>query len=211
MAIVSMYDVVGYYNSVIKSFMDQGYVISPTTMNGGYTHVDGYTDLINPRNKKSIIKVFVVNNFRSVENYFCTTIKVMARKYNWNGRFTSSNFWLDDGDLISEKIFFQIKEHLAFADNIDDLTRIIDLRRQRRNTNTTIEKKKKLVSINRLSGDCIDSIMEKINRIHGFKRATASCIEEIYSYMSDNGFDRPRLKGEVIFSFNNRSGRIKLS
>lgn len=63
MAVISINDITSHYNSVIKSFMEQGYIISPTTVYGGYQYVDGYTDLVNLNDKKSIIRIFVMHEY----------------------------------------------------------------------------------------------------------------------------------------------------
>jgi len=211
MSVISMNSIVCYYNSVIKQFMDDGYVISPVTTNGSYARVNGYTDLVNTRNKKSIIRVFVTNDCRSTDNYYYTIIKVVARKYEWDGRYFGRNLWSDCGELLSEKTFYQVKENQAYADNLDEFDRIRALRRQRRAVCTT-NSTKKVVKLNRLSADFVDRIMERINKCHGFKRATASCIDEVYSYRGERGYySSARFRGEVTFSFNNRSGRITLT
>lgn len=56
MAIFNIKDIIRQYNSVIKSFMDQGYIISPITMYGGYHYVDGYTDLVNLMIRKASLE-----------------------------------------------------------------------------------------------------------------------------------------------------------
>lgn len=210
MAIVSMKDIIGYYNSVIKSFMDQGYVISPTTMNGGYSRVNGYTDLIKLNDKKTIMRIFVVHDYSSDCDCYYDIIKIIAKEYEWDGKFSSRNLWLDYGKSLSEKTFYQLKENRAYADTLEEFKQIKEIRRQRKVFRETPSTKKSY-PINKLSADFIDRIMERINRLHGFKRATASCLEEVYSYIDCPYYNRSRFKGEVIFAFNNKRGRISLS
>ena len=217
MAVVSIKDVVSYYNSVIKSFMDQGYVISPTTMYGGYRGVYGYTDLVNITKKKSFLRIFLTQEYCSDDqyydygNYHYYMIRIIAKKYEWDGKIKcmmSAN--PDFGKLLSEKCFYQIKENRAYTENLDELKQIRELMSKRRAYNREEAYPKKSYKINKLSADFIDSIMERINRLHGFKHATASCIEDVRSYVYKGSQGNTKFKGEVIFKFNDRCGRIAL-
>ena len=217
MAVVSIKDVVSYYNSVIKSFMDQGYVISPTTMYGGYRGVYGYTDLVNITKKKSFLRIFLIQDYCSdgqyydYGNYHYYMIRIIVKKYEWDGKIKCMmNANPDFGKLLSEKCFYQIKENRAYTETLDELKQISKLRSKRKESHREAANIKKSYKINKLSAEFIDSIMERINHLHGFKRATASCIEDVRSYMYEGSQGNVRFKGEVICKFNNRSCRIAL-
>ena len=210
MAVVSIKDVVSYYNSVIKSFMDQGYVISPTTMHGGYRNVNGYTDLVKLTGNKTIVRVFLTNEYITDDGYYYYMIRVIANKYEWDGKFQCMNLHYDYGELLSEKCFYQIKENCAYTETLDELKQAREIRCKRRASNREEIYPKKSYKINKLSAEFIDSIMERINRLHGFKRATASCIEDVRSYIYEGSQGNTKFKGEVIFKFNDRGGRISL-
>ena len=210
MATVSIKDVVSYYNSVVKSFMDQGYVISPTTMHGGYRNVNGYTDFVKLTGKKSIIRVFLTNEYISTCDYYYYMIRVIAIEHEWNDELSCMNLFYDNGKLLSEKCFYQIKENRAYTETLDELKQIREIRCKRRASSREEIYPKKSYKINKLSADFIDSIMERINRLHGFKRATASCIKDVRSYIYEGSQGNTKFKGEVIFKFNDRCGRISL-
>ena len=217
MAVVSIKDVISYYNSVIKSFMDQGYVISPTTMYGGYRGVYGYTDLVNITKKKSFLRIFLIQEYCSdgqyydYDNYNYYMIRIIAKKYEWDGKIKCMmNANPDFGKLLSEKRFYQIKENRAYTETLDELKQISELRSKRKESHREAANIKKSYKINKLSAEFIDSIMERINHLHGFKRATASCIEDVRSYMYEGSQGNVRFKGEVICKFNNRSCIIAL-
>ena len=210
MATVSIKDVVSYYNSVIKSFMDQGYVISPTTMHGGYRNVNGYTDLVKLTGNKSIIRVFLTNEYISTGDYYYYMIRVIAKEYKWNDELSCMNLFYDDGKLLSEKCFYQIKENRAYTETLNELKQIREIRCKRRLSSCEEIYPKKSYKINKLSAEFIDSIMERINSLHGFKRATASCIKDVRSYIYEGSQGNTKFKGEVIFKFNDRGGRISL-
>ena len=216
MAVISISDIIRYYNSVIKSFMDQCYIISPTTMYGGYQYVDGYTDLVNLNDKKSIIRIFVMREYCSdgyyydYNSYKYSIIKIIAKKYEWDGKFKCMNCRPEFGNLISEKRFYQIKENYLYVDTLDELKQIREIQRKRKKSHRKTPNTKKSYPLNKLSVKFIHSIMERINSIDGFKLATASCIESVCSYQCVDRKNNARLKGEVTFKFNNRIGRISL-
>ena len=210
MAVVSIKDVVSYYNSVIKYFIDKGYVISPTTMHGSYRNVNGYTDLVKLTGKKSILRIFLTNEYFSTGDYYYYMTRVIAKEYKWNGELSCMNLFYDDGNLLAEKCFYQIKENRAYTETLDELIQIREIRGKRRASRRGTTDAKKSYKINKLSAEFIDSIMERINRLHGFKRATASCIEDVRSYVYEGSQGDTKFKGEVICKFNDRSCRIAL-
>ena len=217
MAIISIKDIIRHYNSVIKSFMDQGYIISPITRYGGYHYVDGYTDLVNLNDKKSFIRIFVMCEYCSDGSYYDSKsykyyiTKILAKKYEFDGKFRPMSARPDCGKLISEKSFYQIKENCLYADTLDDLKQIREIQRKRKESRRVVSDVKSY-PINKLSAEFIDSIMERINAIRGFKRATASCIESVCSYqcVDRENSAKAKFSGVVKFNFNNRCGRINL-
>ena len=217
MAIISIKDIIRQYNSVIKSFMDQGYIISPITMYGGYHYVDGYTDLVNLNDKKSFIRIFVMREYCSEGSYYdsksykYSITKILVKKYEFDGKFKPMSARPDCGKLISERRFYQIKENYLYADTLDDLKQIREIQRKRKESRRVVSDVKSY-PINKLSAEFIDSIMERINSIRGFKRATASCIESVCSYQCVDRLNNAKAKfnGVVKFNFNNKCGRIDL-
>lgn len=217
MAIFSIKDIIRHYNSVIKSFMDQGYIISPTTMYGSYHYVDGYTDLVNLNDKKNFIRIFAMREYYSDGSYYDSNsfkyyiTKILAKKYDFDGKFKPISARPDCGKLISEKCFYQIKENYLYADTLDDLKQIRETQRKRKESRRKASDVKSY-PINKLSAEFIDSIMERINSIYGFKRATASCIESVCSYQCVDRQNNAKAKfsGLVTFKFNNRCGKINL-
>ena len=218
MAIFNIKDIIRQYNSVIKSFMDQGYIISPITMYGGYHYVDGCTDLVNLNDKKSIIRIFVMSEYCSDGSYYdpksfkYSITKILAKKYEFDGKFKPISARPDCGKLISEKCFYQIKENYLYADTLDDLKQIREIQCKRKESRRKVSDTEKSYPINKLSAEFIDSIMERINSIRGFKRATASCIESVCSYQCADRQNSAKTKfsGVVTFKFNNKCGRISL-
>ena len=217
MAIISIKDIISQYNSVIKSFMDQGYIISPTTMYGGYNYVDGYTDLVNLKDKKNFIRIFVMREYCSdgcyydSKSYKYAITKILAKKYEWDSKFKPISARPDCGKLISEKCFYQIKENYLYADTLEELKQIREIQRKRKESRHKASEVKSY-PINKLPAEFIDIIMERINSIRGFKCATASCIESVRSYqcVDRQNSNKAKFSGVVEFNFNNKCGRINL-
>lgn len=217
MAVISINDITRHYNSVIKSFMEQGYIISPTTMYCGYQYVDGYTDLVNLNDKKSIIRIFVMREYCSDDYYYdynsykYSITKIIAKKYEWDGKFKCMNCRPELGKLVSERRFYQIKENYLYVDTLDELKKIREIQRKRKASRRKTSNTNKSYPLSKLSVKFIDSIMKRINSIDGFKLATASCIESVCSYLCVDRRNNTRFKGEVTFKFNNRISRIVLN
>ena len=216
MAVISIKDIIRHYNSVIKSFMDQDYIISPTTMDRGYQYVDGYTDLVNLNDKKSIIRIFVMREYCSYGSYYNSNsykysiIKIIAKKYEWDGKFKCMNYRPELGKLVSERCFYQIKENYLYVETLDELKQIREIQRKRKASRRKTPNTKKSYPLSKLSVKFIDSIMKRINSVDGFKCATTSCIESVCSYQCVDSQNNARFKVEVTFKFNNRIGRISL-
>lgn len=216
MTVFSVKDIIRHYNSVIKSFMDQDYIISPTTMDRGYQYVDGYTDLVNLNDKQSIIRIFVTHEYCSDGSYYdsksykYSIIKIIAKKYEWDGKFKCMNCRPELGKLVSERRFYQIKENYLYVDTLDELKQIREVQRKRKASRRKTSNTKKSYPLSKLSVKFIDSIMKRIKSIDGFKLATASCIESVCSYRCVDSRNNTRFKGEVTFKFNNRIGRLNL-
>ena len=217
MAVVNIKDIISHYNSVIKSFMDQDYIISPTTVYGGYHYADGYTDLINLNDKKSIIRIFVMHEYcldgshYDSNSYNYSIIKIIAKKYEWDGKFKSTNCRPELGNILSERSFYQIKENYLYVDTLYELKQIREIQRKRKKSHRKTPNTKKSYPLNKLSSEFIDSIMKRINSIDGFKYATTDCIESVCSYRCVDRRNNTRFKGEVTFKFNNRIDRIVLN
>lgn len=217
MTVFSVKDIVRHYNSVIKSFMDKCYIISPTTMDRGYQYVDGYTDLVNLNDKKSIIRIFVMHEYCSDGSYYDSNsykysiIRIIAKKYEWDGKFKCMNCRPELGKFVSEMCFYQIKENYLYVDTLDELKQIREIQRKRKASRRKTPNTKKSYPLSKLSVKFIDSIMKRINSIDGFKLATTSCIESVCSYRCVDRRNNTRFKGEVTFKFNNRIGRIVLN
>jgi hypothetical protein len=212
MTILTANGFVKLYNDMINSYIAQGWLISPVTMNGSYTYTKGYIDLVNP-NKKAIIRAFVLEKWERLDNInsYTYTTRITFREFPWNGLYTPQNIYLDRAAVVlSDNMFINIDDNKhIYTDSLDEYKRICDIRSKReaiKQENTNI----KSFEIKKLSNKFIDSIMERVNNIRGFKNATVSCINSIIMYRHDRLCYGSRVFGEIKFSQNGHYGSITL-
>lgn len=213
--------------------MANGWVISPMTVNGSYSNVKHYIDLINHNDRSHLIRVWVYYTIQNLTPYggynYTDVVKVFAKKYKWNGKFKPQTCYPDydgDGEYIADaRVFYQIddssyrsherKQSTIYTEDVNEVANIIKLRSDR----YLRKQRGKKVAVcswkytrDKVSANFIDSIMERINRIRGFKHATASCIEniKIFKEEDDDYGRRYKFSANVYYSFNGKSGQISL-
>lgn len=205
------------YSNIIKSYLDKGYIISPQLAYRGFIGVKSFIDLTNPKEKDMIYRVWVKDDY-DYEVYHCFLIKIEVRKYDrkiYKGTLLPHN-----GDIVDKKSFFTIStENGVYTDDENEIKQINERRSARREMNEFLNKTNTYhirdVEIEKVSADFIDNIMARINRVRGFKRANATCIQKItlyrnsyYNYRRDKR--DYRLEAKISFSFNGNTGNIYL-
>jgi len=222
------------YSAFIKGYFDRGFVISPfITGNNGWPinlafFQKGLTffDLINPEEKNTIYRMWIKNICDS--DTHCDTpnesLKIEVRQYD--RKIFRNTLWPEDGNLVDEKTFFFVSKtdvDSLYTDNESEIE-LINKRRFDRGVlhdslkRLAAENKRRSLGIEKLSANFIDSIMARINNKPGFKHATATCINTVLLYKESYYYDRKRrkklvskLKAQVLFSYNSKTGRICLS
>ena len=220
------------YSNLIKDYLNKGYVISPFTIGDGfgfssvnYFFQKGLTffDLINPKEKNVIYRVWL----KPAYSKDLELLKIEVRKYN--RKVFCGTLRPDEGDIVNEKSFFVVSgtEKRAYTDSEDEITRINKCRSDRRALQESLErsffKNGRYLEVDKLPADFIDSIMVRINRVRGFKRANATCIKTVTLYKESpvtlykgSRYDWRRdkqvnkLKAHVFFSYNGKAGHIYL-
>jgi len=206
------------YNAIVKSYLDRGFIMSPLTHGGGFSGTESHMDLIDPKDRRHLYRVWLMYDETKV-NYetlkYAETLNVITRRYDTNSKRT---IWPDEGELIDSVTYYVVKRGKAYAESIDEMVAISKRRYDRcRNKayveNNTGSEYRRCVPLTALSDKFVDNIMAKINRVRGFKRASASCIKQVvlykdsyYSYYEKK--TKYTLKGRVDYSFNNKEGVI---
>lgn len=234
MTICTAKDIMSAYTSIVSSLMADGWVISPMTASGAYCNVKHYIDLINYNDRSHLIRVWVYYTIQNLTPYggynYNDVVKVFAKKYKWDGKIKPQNCYPDydgDGEYIADaRVFYQIYEStnsrpsrriqsLIFTEDVNEVGNIVKLRSERylrKQCGKKVAVCSWEYSRDKVSANFIDRIMERINRVRGFKRATASCIESIKIFKDEDSEygHRHKFSASVYYSFNGKSGQICL-
>jgi hypothetical protein len=230
---VNAFEVNVAFTNIIKSYLDQGFVISTRTANGSYSDAEMYVDMVKGDLKKGdpiyrIWKLISRNETvdeipskRSFEKHW-DVINLVVKRYIFDG---TSTYWPNYGDVISEKKFYIISHGKVVTDDVNDVVDVWKLRLQRwensYNNNYLYGNEKynpdheRYIKLENLPAKFVDSIMKRINKIRGFKKAKPSCIDSVklYNYNEYNclyGKSTFKLKAAVQFTFNGRRDTIIL-
>ena len=219
MAIVTINNLNDIVNRVASDLMGKGYVISNFTHGGSYSNTEGHLDMIKPNDKSHIIRIWAVTYVYDIDDEIyrlidATVIRVSkyTQKDGFDGKYHSQTLWPNNGEILSESIFYivcdrsEIKGCKVYTDNLDEAKKILKMRWNRRDNHVNKDYYSHSVEISKLPASFIDSIMNRINSIRGFKRATASCITKVNVGRNYNG----KMAADVYYSQNGKDGVIKL-
>ena len=210
MAFANKNDIFKKYTEVVSDYINKGYAIVPLSRS---SHGDMSVSMIDTVHKDNIICVWYDRACERVElgSRFLTAecIRIYTRRYITDKNLKyNRTLWYDEGDLIDKYTYYEVKYDKCYTDDYDEFLKIISLRETRANNANTKEDlyKERKLNIKNLSADSIDYIMSRINCICGFKRATASCIDEVVLKRRKTG----RNVGIVRFSFKGKSESIAI-
>ena len=222
MSIVTINHLNDVINKIVADLIVKGYVISNFTHGGSYSNTEGHLDMIKPNDKSHIIRIWAVTYVYDIDDKIyrhidATVIRVSkyTQKDGFDGKHHSQTLWPNNGEVLSESIFYkicdrsEIKGCKVYTDNLDEAKNILKMQWDRycsRDNNDNKNNYYHSVEISKLPASFIDSIMNRINSIRGFKRATASCITKVIVGRNYNG----KMAADVYYSQNGKDGVIKL-
>lgn len=217
MAIYSKHELTVKYNEVLNSYVSRGFIVYPFVLARGRCGDEvTHTDLFNSKDRKFVYRLWMAKNYRwdSFSGRQVDELHITVKKYPLKFASDRSNcLWYDEGEYISDETFFQVKENNSYTDSLDQLNEIRTLREKRKELKRNSENKfvPHKIDICRIPANLIDVIMYKVNRVRGFKRATASCLKSLTMHKYCNSWGRNgRLYADVEFSFDGKSGSIRL-
>lgn len=219
MAIVTIDGINDVINKIVADLTVKGYVISNFTHGGSYSNTEGHLDMIKPNDKSHIIRIWAVTRVYDIDDKFyrhidATVIRVSkyTQKDGFDGKCHSQTLWPNNGELLSESIFYRICDRSecngckVYTDNLDEAKEILKIQHDRYCSYVSKNDYYHSVEISKLPASFIDNIMCRINAIRGFKRATASCIAKVIVGKGYCG----KMAADVYFSQNGKEGIIKL-
>jgi hypothetical protein len=185
-------DIDNTYNDLISDYFKNGYIASPTIVNncrrGTSTSCLASIELVNPKIKDKVIRIFVdrddeMAHVGSMHEYVRYTL-IYVKQYNYTKEDRKNNrtLWHDEGEMLFSKKYYHIPNSNAYTETLEEISAIYTIRENRIKQQRESKLKKnvfKWINLSDLKPETIDSIMARINRMHGFKAATASCIQKI--------------------------------
>ena len=223
MAIITASEVARRYHSIIESYLNKGYNLSLFTLNGSFSGVLKYTDLISDKDKSKLIRVWVkreilhscdiLGNATDDLQIYLEAVSITIKKYN--RRADDSYYWFSDGETISKTMFYTIKDKACYTDTFEDFTAYWKKHNSRIGNKEYLLKglTTRKVSPSKLPNKFIDSIMRKINAIRGFRQATSACIQDVVIGRSSVPYSRGkmRLTALVNVCYKGRSEHLRLT
>ena len=226
MAIITASELARRYHSIIESYLNKGYNLSLFTLNGSFSGVLEYTDLISDKDKSKLIRIWVnkevicTNEIMgkdadvSESQVFTDAVSITVKKYN--RRTDAAYYWYGDGETISKTTFYAVKDKICYTDSVEELNACWKTHLARINNRSYALKELSVRKINlsNLPNKFIDSIMRKVNAIRGFKQATSACIQEVVigrtSY-APYSRGKTRLTAQVNVYYKGRSEHLHFS
>ena len=225
MAIITASELARRYHSIIESYINKGYNLSLFTLNGSFSGVLEYTDLISDKDKSKLIRIWVKNEVirtseimgKDTDIYnlptYTEAVSITIKKYN---RSTDAvYYWFSDGETISKTTFYAIKDKVCYTDSVEELTACYKTHFARINNRSYALKELSVRKINlsNLPNKFIDSIMRKVNAIRGFKQATSACIQEVVIGRRPARYDRndSRLTAQINVYYKGKSKYLRLT
>ena len=195
------------FTQVVNNYLNHGYNLSPMTAGGSYSKEVSHIDLINPA-FSTITRVWLLEGVADTDDMafglFRNTISIQVRVYCFDGELRSQTLWENKGMLSAEKTFYEIESGKCYTDDLPELRKIEQLRRDRCRSRR-INQKDWYANINDLSSNFVASAMNKIRSVRGFKRATPESITSVSLYRESN-----RIKGIVKFTFQGMNNHFTL-
>ena len=216
MSVYTTKDLTKEFNSVVKRFMNDGYILSPFTVSGMYGNTVSYVDMINEDDKDNILRIWLIDEHETIDNKYYTTISVAGvrvNKYKVDEDFTKKqSLWPNNGETVYEKLFYMFKEQRThsnnfikiYTDSVEEAVKYINIGIERYSDKSLNNKRARVISVDKLPSKFVDRVMKKINAVRGFKRANALCITSVVFGKNDYN----ELTAKVDYSFNNKQGYL---
>lgn len=187
------------YSSYVMEYLDKGYLIRPSS--SGYSGIVGYTDLIKP-NTETVVRVWLSRSQEYMEYDVVHKFKISVKEYS----NLLNSCWFDRGVTLKEsKDFYEIATNLSYADSLDEIKSIHD-KKLSRYGNKYVEVSYRILDPKKLPISVKDSIMMKVNSIHGARHAQDDCIKCV-TRVKDSHVDG-HINYRIRWSYKNKGGEI---
>lgn len=209
------------FNGIINKYLLSGYKILVDINHDFTSHHDLKFVLIKPEDN-AFIEIYLLskydrNKYRNM--YSIQVVKTIVKGANGLKKYIRVLPYKNDENLIESystiesydlySIGFDYNSNSRiFTDSLEEFEDILNTRKQRSNvkySGSSNEATVKIkVSVENLSPKLIDHLMERANKLPGFKRANATCIKNFYSYrVHEYGNPANSYKRYIHVEFNN--------
>lgn len=225
MAIITASELARRYHSIVEDYLNKGYNLSLFTLNGSFSGILEYTDLISDKDKTKLIRVWVKseilhasdilgNNADIAKLHICLdAVSIIVKKYN--RRTDDAYYWFSDGETISKTTFYAIKDKVCYTDTFEDFMAYWKKHNARIDNRSYALKELSVrkVNLSNLPNKFIDSIMRKVNALRGFRQATSACIQEVVIGRRPSSYERnkQRLAAQVNVYYKGRYEHLRLT
>ena len=176
-------------SNIVVSYLNEGYSVVLSRIPLSYPYVVSYIELFKriDKSKYSVACVYLRNKY--IYSISTREISILVNKLDFKDDGDSTKRLgaiADEGDkgFVSKQSFYEIrfnKGMYADANSFEEVRKKISLRHE--NRIAAINKEDSLlhksIGLKSLSNNFIDSIMRRINRVHGFSKALSTCITSI--------------------------------
>lgn len=197
-----------YSEEITKYLNDDYHIVIPFGGMRTYSSALSYTDLMNDKDRTHVTRVWVIDGSTRIGGSYCNTVSIVVRKCKCPSE-SYYTLWPDDGECISRKDYYIIEGHdgkRAYTDSAEEAVECIEKRRVRIENKKKYEQDKREIDLKKLSPDFIDNLMERVNQLQGFKKATSLCINRVFLYLENDYRDgrTQRLMARVELYFNGK-------
>ena len=176
-------------SDIVVSYLNEGYNVVLSSVPLSYTYVVSYIELFKriDKSKYSVARVYLRNKY--IYSISAREISILVNKLDFKdncGNTRSLSNLADEGDegFVSKQSFYEIRFNkglYADANSFEEARKKISLRHE--NSLAAANKEDTLlhksIDLKSLSNNFIDSIMRRVNRVHGFSKALSTCITSI--------------------------------
>lgn len=176
-------------SNIVVSYLNEGYNVVLSRIPLSYPYVVSYIELFKRIDKSnySVARVYLRNKY----NYFISAreIDILVNKLDFKddgGSTKNLRVIADKGDegFVSKQSFYEVRINKGLyvdVNSFEEIGKKITLRHE--NSIAAINKEDSLlhksIDLKSLSNNFIDSIMRRVNRVHGFSKALSTCITSI--------------------------------
>lgn len=195
MSIFNETEINSVYTKIVADYIAKGYVISARTFGGAVFREICHIDLA--KDKKKIIRICMSYNSELIELKHVEVLYITVKSYD-------NTIWRNNGELISEQKFYEIREDSrCYSDSVDEVRAARELHSERirtRYVSNTI-----YLDPDKIPETVKKSIVERIRSVRGAKRAK---FDSVIRVCLVKDWCTKRLNADIAWEYDGKTGCI---